>query len=290
MKSNNIPTWLPQMLAPIPYVKNQLNKYGVDYKLVQINPTHLKPMQPMVDSEKITYFNNKINNSEQLDPIFISKDNKILDGHHRMISCFKNNVPILCIKLYLDFPDAARMLNKVQDRYNWDNGMDDKQYFKITDILSAYNDNSEFITEPEPTIEVTDGDIKTENEIIEDELINSTEEESEKTTLVGYRIKPINKNNKSGDIFSLEPKEMFKHRYELEFDNLLTVDEENIKDMKLPSETLALEWFPETNLKLMAIEDNINYETFINKLVCEKAKEMGYDGINYGNKILQAIK
>jgi len=244
----------------------------------------------MVQNDKLAYFNDLLMKGENLEPIFTSKDNKILDGHHRMISCYKNEKPVLCIKLYLDFADAARMLNKVQDRYNWENGLDDKQFFKIADILSAFGDEANAIEDPE--FQTSGESIEQEEPIdnIEEELLNSTEQEGNKTILIGYRMKPLQKNSKTGHIFSLEPKDKFKHRFELEFDNLLFVEADKIKDMSLPTESLAKEWFPESNLKLLAIEDNTNYETFINELVCEKAKEMGYDGIVYDNKILQAIE
>jgi hypothetical protein len=108
--------------------------------------------------------------------------------------------------------------------------------------------------------------------------------------VVGYRDKPINPESVSGNFFNLNKSNSNTYKYELVIDNLLSVPDEDIKNKKLPSETLAKTWFKKYNLKEIAKEKNIPYEIFINRIVAKEASKRGYDAIKYGDIILQGVK
>jgi hypothetical protein len=116
------PMWMPQVTAPLEYVKEQLDKMKVGYKKINVDPNHLVALQDKIDRTKAETLLREIDNNAPVGPIFISGDNEILDGHHRAYA-FKHHPHVSsaeCIKLYMDYRDAARVLNQIQDRYNFE--------------------------------------------------------------------------------------------------------------------------------------------------------------------------
>jgi hypothetical protein len=116
------PKWLPQMEAPKDYILNELSREGIVYKEENVDPTSLTPLQGYVDKAKAQMFMDMIDKNEEIPYPFISADNGILDGHHRAFAFTKHPHVKGCtaIKIYLPNEDAARVLNKIQDRYGFE--------------------------------------------------------------------------------------------------------------------------------------------------------------------------
>lgn len=92
-----------------------LDKYGIPYKYVAINIDNLKPVQQNIIPDKINNICKDIESGKKMNPIFISMDNNIIDGHHRWLAFKKlNKQTINTIKLGLDKEDALRLFNKIQ--------------------------------------------------------------------------------------------------------------------------------------------------------------------------------
>jgi len=108
--------------------------------------------------------------------------------------------------------------------------------------------------------------------------------------IVGYRDRNINPESPSGNFFHLVKSNALTFEYNLTIDNLLSIPDEDIKNKKLPSESIAKKWFKKYNLKEIAAEKNIPYDVFINRLVAKEASKRGYDAIKYGDFILQGVK
>lgn len=116
------PQWLPQISAPFEEVVKSLDDQGIAWKQLDKTVDQLKPLQSLVDSESIGKMVRSMNNGDVLPPIFIAGDDEILDGHHRFAaykhpSFRKNGIP--CIKIMADYRDAARILNKIQDLFDY---------------------------------------------------------------------------------------------------------------------------------------------------------------------------
>ena len=62
------------------------------------------------------------------------------------------------------------------------------------------------------------------------------------------------------------------------------------KESQVPVDVLVKIWFPHVNFEKIAEKHNTTPENIKNKAVSEKAKKMGYDGIKYGEKLLQGLK
>jgi hypothetical protein len=120
------PKWLPQMEAPKDYILNELSREGVVYREENVDPSSLTPLQGHVDKNKAQMFMDMIDKDEEIPYPFISADNGILDGHHRAFAFTKHPHVKGCtaIKIYLPNEDAARVLNKIQDRFEFEKEME----------------------------------------------------------------------------------------------------------------------------------------------------------------------
>ncbi len=249
------PVWLPQMRCSYDYILNKLQDLGVKYGIENLSTDDIHPLQNTINTETVDHFNNKINNKEAVEPIFISNNNEIMDGHHRY-QAFKNANgidKILTIKLYLDKKDAARILNKIQDRHEFEN------------------------------------EIATDGQIEETELDNSLDLPKKNKEMVVYRAKPIDNKSKSGNFFLMDKKPRYDHEYTLEFDNLYEIEDDYFGD-KDPVTCLAEKWFGDLDtLKETATKNVLSFENYIYRKVATEAANRGYDGIKYGSKYIQAI-
>ena len=93
-----------------------------------------------------------------------------------------------------------------------------------------------------------------------------------------------------GNFFSIKPIEGYK-KYDIEFDNLLETNDMDAifqKDTN-PVEVIAKKWFPNLDFKKIAKKYKLTPDVLINKAVYEKAKSMGYDGIKYGDVMVQGL-
>jgi len=269
------PAHLPQMSMPYTIALQRLDDEKVDYDIYDANPDELSASQGIVFSDIIS--NVKGGNKN---PIWVDKDNNVLDGHHRFVKALIDKTPIKTVKINLIGKDAARILNKVQDIYEYE------EQHKVEevvgqDIINANNDEdpnvsySEFLESLEKHNESFQNDNGVKNQ----------------KKIIGYRKDPIKENSVVGNFFTLEPIEGFD-KYEIEFDNLLDVDDLGLKSNKKisPIDALVLIWFPHIDFEKISSENNIDSMNLKNKAITEKAKKFGYDGIKYGKKLLQGLK
>lgn len=266
------PQFLPQVHAPYDVVMQKLDDEGVDYTNVEVDPNDLTPLQGIVFSDDVGGVD-----VDDMKPIWISSDMQVLDGHHRMVRALLDEVPIKCVMLNMNHKDACRVLNKIQDIYEYEQnqGLEEVQ---VQDTINYYQDDeNQFL-----------------NTLEEDNLTIQTEDPKPSVnpkTVIGYRKAPIKENSVVGNFFTLKEMDGYD-KYEIDFENLLDTTALGVtyKDGQEPVDILAKSWFPNINFEKLATQhktDAINLKT---KAVAEKAMKMGYDGIKYGDSIIQGLK
>jgi len=265
------PHFLPQVHAPYDIVMQKLDDEGVDYTNIEVDPNDLTPLQGIVFSDDVGGVE-----VDDMSPIWISSDMQVLDGHHRMVRALLDEIPIKAIMLNMNHKDACRTLNKIQDIYEYETsqGLEEVQ---VQDAINFYGDDeNQFL-----------------NTLEEDNIALQTEEAPNKNqkTVVGYRGMPIKENSVVGNFFTTKPVDGYD-AYEIDFENLMDTNALGVtyKDGQEPVDILAKSWFPNINFEKLATQhktDAINLKT---KAVAEKAMKMGYDGIKYGDSIIQGLK
>jgi len=246
--------WLPQVTADYNYLYKNLDANNVGYKIDAFNPHDLKPLTDNVNIDNVRGIKDTIINSQPIDYIIISKDNEVLDGHDRLFG-FQSTPEvnkIFCVKIYADKHDAARILNKIQDKYNWENNLD-----------ADYNIKS-------------------------DDIQEDVEDPKNAKSLTLYSSKPFAPNNKVGNLLIDKMKPEFKHAYQFEFENLYEMDDSECGDN--PIESLGKKWFGDyDNFKMEAARAVLAFENYVMKRIYQEALNKGYDGIKYGTKFVQTI-
>ena len=249
-------SWLPQITSDYDYIYKNLDNSQVGYKIDNFNPNELKPLTDNVNVENVRGVKDSILNLKPVDPIFISKDNEVLDGHDRLFA-FQTTpevAKVVCVKIYADKHDASRILNKIQDKYNWENNLDNN------------------FTEKQ-----------------EDGIQESSEEETKNgKTLTLYSNKPFTPNSKIGNLLIDKQKPSYDKAYQFEFENLLEIDDKECGDN--PVENLAKKWFPDyDNFKMEAARAVLTFENYVLKRIYQEAVRKGFDGIKYGTRFVQTI-
>jgi uncharacterized lipoprotein YehR (DUF1307 family) len=270
------PRFLPQVSAPFSVVLQKLGDEGVDYEMVEVDANELQPLQGITFSDDVGNIS-----LDDMKPIWISDDLKVLDGHHRMVRALLDNVRIKAVKIKANEKDACRILNKIQDIYDYEqaSGMEEVVNNDIindeNDIDNNYTDRSEFLS----TLEEDNASIQTENS-------NSNQQ-----TIIAYRKDPIKENSVVGNFFTLKPLAGFS-KYQIEFDNLLDTNALGVtyKDSQEPADIMAKIWFPNVNFEELSKKHNTTSSNLKNKAIAEKAMKMGYDGIKYGDTLIQGLK
>lgn len=256
---NNKPFWLPQMTAPFDYITKQLKQEDIPYSIYNIPNTELKPLQKEVNPDTVEFFKNVYKKNTKKYPIFVSGDNEILDGNNRFVGhklSRGEGKPITCFKIDCDSKCAARILNKIQDNFEFER---------------KHNNNlepiSKFLNKPDMGW----------YEVVKD--VNH----------VCYRSKPIKENSESGNFFYLSGDDTMK-KYKIEFDKLMFIPEDNFNNTEeTPQEWLANKLLGNKDFHEVALSKNISLSTAINREIAKKCREMGFDGINYGNRVIQTI-
>lgn len=265
------PNWLPQVSAPFSIVLNKLNDEGVKCKMYNIDPNELEPSQGIVLSDKIGSID-----PQNIKPIWIANDKKVLDGHHRYARSLQEGTPIKVIEISLNSADAIRVLNKIQDIHEYEMKVTTNEVV-AQDQINAMNDPS-FLDELE---DHGKPDIPTDKSIVGNKV----------KKIKAYRKDDINEKSNVGNFFSAKPIDGFRE-YDIEFDNLLDTNDIKLaysKDSN-PVETLAKTWFPNIEFDKIAKKFNIPVTAIMNRAVAEKAGKMGYDGIKYGDIMIQGLK
>lgn len=272
MLKNGRPYHLPQLNLSYVIILEKLDDENINYEMVQLQPSEndeIEPSQKLVYSDEIT--NVTLDDTK---PIWIA-DNKICDGHHRYFKAMFENKPIMAVKLDMGFMDACRVLNKIQDIYEYEVSQGLEEVVDQDAINFYGGDENQFLK----TMEEDNGAIQTEAPTKNEKVI------------IGYRKEPIKENSVVGNFFTLKPVDGYD-KYEIGFDNLLDTNALGVtyKDGQEPVDILAKSWFPNINFEKLSTQHNTTPINLKTKAIAEKAMKMGYDGIKYGDSIIQGLK
>ena len=270
------PYFLPQISMPVDKVIEKLDEEGIDYDYIRVdNPKELEPLQGIV-------FSDGVGKAEVDDknPIWLSNDDEVCDGHHRMVRAILDNTPVTAVKIKLNYKDACRLLNKIQDVYDYT----EQQRMEEVVAQDAINANNEVnggvsYNEFLSALEENNAGIQAEKPSKNDKVI------------IAYRKEPIREDSVIGNFFTINPIDGFS-KYQIEFDNLLDTNELGIqfKDSQVPAEMLAKVWFPHVNFEKLGEQYNTEPINLKNKAVAQRAQSLGYDGIKYGDTLVQGLK
>lgn len=267
--SSIAPYHLPQIKMPVNIAVERLGNEGLEPELLEMDPNELEPMQKFVLS----------NITSKIDPndikiIWISNDNKIIDGHHGVMSALNNGKKVKCLKLPLDANASIRILNKIQDIYDYEQQLGLEEVV-LQNVINDNNDNSQLEREYD--------DFLTEIE-------NSPPQKGDECKVIAYREKPIKEESIIGNFFILKPQKGFD-KYEIDFENLLDTNELGLNiEGTNPIDILAKTWFPQVDFENVNAPYKYTPEQMKNKAIAEKARKMGFDGIKYGDMMVQGLK
>ena len=267
------PLHLPQVSAPYNIVVDKLKDEGIECEFDKIAPFELDN----VDVAQGIVFSDEIGGDYEMDddnPIYMSDDGvtrKLCDGHHRYMKGLFDNISVPTVIIKTNHNDACRFLNKIQDIYEFEeskNG-EDLEEVESQDAINFYSDDeSQFLNE-----------------------LGDSKSEANEQIIMAYRSEPISVKSVVGNFFSLNPS-LGDIRYEIKFDNLLDTSDLGVTffDGQIPIEILSNLWFPNTNFQAIEEKTGISILNLKMKAVTENAKVLGYDGIKYGDKLLQGFK
>lgn len=271
------PSFLPQVSAPLDMVLERLREEDVGYELMKANPDELNPMQGITFSDDICGIE-----LDDMKPIWVGDGMNVLDGHHRYVKALMDNTPIMAVKIHMNDKDACRLLNKIQDIYEYEEAQGLEEIRTQQNNINTENDID------------NDGSSRMNFlSVLEENNLEIQDDESSKNpkTIIAYRRDPIKENSVVGNFFTLKEVDGFD-KYEVEFDNLLDTDEFGVtyKTDQNPVEILARVWFPNINFEKLSESQKTDSINLKNKAIAEKAMAMGYDGIKYGDKLIQGLK
>lgn len=264
------PHFLPQVHAPYEIVLQKLEEEGVNHKFIEVNPQDLKPLQGIVFSDEVGGVG-----IDDMKPIWISSDMQVLDGHHRMVRALLDGRLIKAIMVDMNHKDACRVLNKIQDIYEYEESQGLEEV-ESQDVINYYEgDTNQFLK----TLDEDNASVQQENP-----SLNSK-------TIIGYRKGEIKENSVVGNFFTLSPIDGYD-KYEIEFENLLDTNSLGMtyKDSQSPTDILAKIWFPNINFEKISEQYGVPSENLKTKAIAENAMKMGFDGIKYGDTIIQGLK
>ena len=285
------PIWLPQVKDDnVDEILQELKDSGIIVKKVMVEPSYLKPLQKKVMKSKIDDINRVIDNDEYLPKSWVDANNNILDGHHRVYA-YQSRPDIdkvECYKVFLNSQDACRLLNKIQDRIEF------KKEFNISSP-STFNilDPIEKVmsTVSRPQAQYLGADKEQEQQEVSDKL---TFDDVTNKAVTLYSVRPFDKGNTSGFIMSFTKDKGYDKEYEILFDKLLNVPIEQM-DLYDPFYLAAMYILDPSfekdsgRIKKMASDVNKVHAEFIKDRLNGFAKRAGYDGINFGDKLMLII-
>ena len=269
------PYFLPQVTMPADMVVGKLDEEDIDYEYIQVEPQDLNPSQGFTFSDDVGQVK-----LDDMNPIWLDNENNVLDGHHRWVRAMLDGVPLKAIRIDMNNKDACRLLNKIQDVYDYTEQQRMEEEV-AQDVVNANNQANGGVSYNEflSTLEEDNAGVQAEAPSKNDKII------------IAYRRDPINANSVIGNFFTLNPIEGFA-KYQIDFENLLDTNDLGLeyKDSQIPSEILAKVWFPHVNFEKLSEEYNVPALNIKNKTIAEKARHMGYDGIKYGDTLIQGLK
>lgn len=287
------PYHLPQINMPFEEMFSKLDEEGVVYEAQIVHPNELTPSQGITFSDEITGLGS---NKEK--PIWVGSNNEILDGHHRYVNHLMNDEPISIIKIQMNGKDACRLLNKIQDIYEYEQNLGVEEALLHQRNINDRNDVANDGANDGAYDSVYEGadDVETDFlSMLEQDNLNDVDDEEERprnnVKIVAYRRGDVNENSKAGNFFILKPYEGFT-KYEIEFDNLLNTNDFGIeyKNSQSPTDVLSKLWFPNVNFQKLSEKYDISVMNLKNRAIAEKAQKLGYDGVQYGDLIIQGLK
>lgn len=95
-------------------LKNDLAEHQVGFTTQMVDPATLKPGQLNFDYEKVREIQDNGTHPTLSIPLIMSKDDVVVDGHHRWLAAHNNGVPVLGHRIDLDFHDIIEFLNLLQ--------------------------------------------------------------------------------------------------------------------------------------------------------------------------------
>jgi hypothetical protein len=270
------PYYLPQISMPVDKVIEKLDEEDIDYDYIRVdNPEELNPSQQFTTSDGVGKAE-----VDDKNPIWLDMDNNIADGHHKWVKAVLDNTPITAIKIKMNFKDVCRLLNKIQDVHDYT----EQQRMEEVVAQDAINANNEVnggvsYNEFLSALEENNAGLQAEKPSKNDKVI------------IAYRKEPIREDSVIGNFFTINPIDGFS-KYQIEFDNLLDTNELGIqfKDSQVPAEMLAKVWFPNVYFEKLSEQYNVPSINLKNKAVAQRAQSLGYDGIKYGDTLVQGLK
>jgi hypothetical protein len=285
------PIWLPQVKDDnVDEILQELKDSGIIVKKVMVEPSYLKPLQKKVMKSKIDDINRVIDNDEYLPKSWVDANNNILDGHHRVYA-YQSRPDIdkvECYKVFLNSQDACRLLNKIQDRIEFKRefGITSPSTFNILDPIEKVMSSMS-----RPQAKYLGPDKEQQQQEVSDKL---TFDDVTNKAVTLYSVRPFDKGNTSGFIMSFTKDKGYDKEYEILFDKLLNVPVEQM-DLYDPFYLAAMYILDPSfekdsgKIKKMASDVNKVHAEFIKDRLNGFAKRAGYDGINFGDKLMLII-
>ena len=269
------PRFLPQVNAPYETVLQKLDEDGIGYNVIEVDPNQLMPSQGITFSDEVGNVN-----VDDMNPIWISSDNQVLDGHHRMVRALLDGILLKAIQIDLGQKDACRVLNKIQDIYDYEQGQGMEEVV-AQDQINSDNQIDSGVSDSEWL-----ASLEEDNAAVQIEVPSVNQQ-----SIIAYRKEPIKENSVVGNFFTLKPVEGFG-KYQIDFDNLLDTHALGVtyKDSQNPADIMAKIWFPHVNFEKLSEQYGMPSINLKNKAIAEKATKMGFDGIKYGDTLIQGLK
>jgi len=274
------PKYLPQVNAPYKHVLKALEEDGIKYLIQDVNPKSLKPSQGIVSLDKISEID-----ENNMKPYWVSDDNTVLDGHHRHGKALSHEMPkVKIIKIKLPTKDAIRVLNKIQDIFEYNTSKETLQTEVVAqDVLNSEKDSDfmgflESQLLDDPTQEILHSGV---------EIVDT---KKNKKKVSAYRKNDLSEESEAGNFFAVKPIDGYM-KYDIEFENLLDTNDFGLtfNNEEPPTKKLAAVWFPNMDFTALAQKLGGDETKIINRAVSEKARKMGFDGIKYGDIIIQGL-
>lgn len=274
------PSWLPQLNINIDYVLDALERENITSKRELCNPKTLKPTQKLINKNKIDDIFDKITNNEPFGPVFIDADNYIIDGHHRCYACLKHPdvEEIEVVKLFCDVKDGARVLNKIMDRYDFDQQIKIGNFDSIQPYDAEYNLNQISVNR--------------DNEEKKEINLNYDFDLQNDCKVTCYSMKGMGRGKRDGNICFLKPTNATNIVYDLHFNTLLKVPQNYLNDADNDS-VYALVCRVLTpaysQFKSRFDKNNMNSYKIDRFLCCKLCRKANIDGVQFGDKFILAI-
>ena len=119
--------------------------HGIPYEQVSVKTEELLPIQDDYIPEKVKNIVSTIEKGSHINPIFISDDNYIVDGHHRWLAYKKADLPfIACIKIGYPKMAALKLFDKIGEKIVGENEELNEKYLTSGKIFTAVRDIDDY--------------------------------------------------------------------------------------------------------------------------------------------------